>query len=122
MSSKDQKEIEAKLLITAQNPADVLSQIARISSMLNYRLVKGGRINLQDIYLDTSFVLRQMHGAFRERFLKEHPPERLLFASDSPWTDQGEELRFLLELPYLTDSDKEKICFLNAAGLLGLQE
>jgi len=76
----------------------------------------------QDIYLDTSFVLRQMHGAFRERFLKEHPPERLLFASDSPWTDQGEELRFLLELPYLTDNDKEKICFLNAAGLLGLQE
>jgi len=75
----------------------------------------------QDIYLDTSFVLRKMPGTFRERFLKEHPAERLVFASDSPWTDQGEELRFLLQLPFLTESDKEKICFSNAARLLGLE-
>lgn len=74
----------------------------------------------QDVYLDTSFVLRKMPAAFRERFLREHPVERLLFGSDSPWTDQGEELRFLLQLPYLTERDKEKICFYNAARLLGL--
>lgn len=75
----------------------------------------------QDIYLDTSFVLRKMPGTFRERFLKGHAPERLVFASDSPWTDQGEELRFLLQLPYLTEGDKEKICHSNAARLLGLE-
>lgn len=75
----------------------------------------------QDVYLDTSFVLRKMPAAFRERFLTEHPVERLLFASDSPWTDQGEELRFLLGLPFLTKNDKEKICFSNAARLLGLE-
>jgi hypothetical protein len=75
----------------------------------------------RDIYLDTSFVLRTMPGTFRERFLKEHPAERLLFASDSPWTDQGEELRFLLELPFLTESDKEKISYSNAARLLGFE-
>jgi len=75
----------------------------------------------QDIYLDTAFVLRQMPGTFRERILKEHPADRLLFASDSPWMDQGEELRFLLQLPFLTESDKEKICFSNAARLLGLE-
>lgn len=74
----------------------------------------------RDLYLDTSFVLRKMPGMFRERFLKEHPPERLLFASDSPWTDQGEELQFLLSLPFLNESDKEKICFANAARLLTL--
>lgn len=74
----------------------------------------------RDVYLDTSFVLRKMPGAFRERLLKEHPAERLIFASDSPWTDQREELQFLLRLPFLTDSDKEKICFSNAAQLLGL--
>ncbi|MBA4419218.1 MAG: amidohydrolase [Syntrophus sp. (in: bacteria)] len=74
----------------------------------------------RDIYMDTSFVLRKMPGTFRDRFLKEHPSERLLFASDSPWTDQGEELQFLLQLPFLTESDKEKICFSNAARLLGL--
>lgn len=75
----------------------------------------------QNVYLDTSFVLRTMPETFRERFLKEHPAERLLFASDSPWTDQGEELQFLLELPFLSDSDKERICFSNAAQLLGLE-
>jgi hypothetical protein len=75
----------------------------------------------QDIYLDTSFVLSRMPGSFREKFLKGHPADRLVFASDSPWTDQGEELRFLLELPYLPDGDKEKICFSNAARLLGLE-
>ena len=75
----------------------------------------------KNIYLDTSFVLRKMPGAFRERFLREHPAEHLLFASDSPWTDQGEELQFLLQLSFLTESDKEKICFSNAAQLLGLE-
>jgi uncharacterized protein len=76
----------------------------------------------RNLYLDTSFVLCKMPGTFRERFLKEHPAERLLFASDSPWTDQGKELRFLLQLPYLTETDKEKICFSNAARLLGLEK
>lgn len=76
----------------------------------------------QDVYMDTSFVLREMPAPFRERFLTEHRAERLLFASDSPWRDQGEELRFLLQLPFLTDSEKEKICFSNAARLLGLEE
>jgi uncharacterized protein len=75
----------------------------------------------RDLYLDTSFVLRKMPGTFRERFLTEHPADRLLFASDSPWTDQREELQFLLQLPFLTKSDKEKICFSNAARLLGLE-
>lgn len=74
-----------------------------------------------DVYLDTAFVLRQMPGTFRERILREHPADRLLFASDSPWMDQGEELRFLLQLPYLTERDREKICFSNAARLLGLE-
>jgi hypothetical protein len=75
----------------------------------------------RNIYLDMAFVLRKIPGTFLERFLKEHPAERLIFASDSPWTDQGEELRFLLQLPFLTESDKEKICFSNAARLLGLE-
>jgi len=76
----------------------------------------------RNLYLDTSFVLRTMPGTFRERILTEHPADRLLFASDSPWTDQGKELEFLLQLPYLTESDKEKICFSNAARLLGWEK
>ncbi|MCX7966176.1 MAG: amidohydrolase family protein, partial [Syntrophorhabdaceae bacterium] len=72
----------------------------------------------QDIYMDTSFVLQKAPRPFLERIFKEHPAERILFASDSPWTDQKEALQFLLGLPFLSDSDKEKICFYNAAKLL----
>lgn len=76
----------------------------------------------RDLYMDTSFVLRKMPEIYRKRFLLEHPTDRLLFATDSPWTDQDEELKFLLQLPFLTDNDKEKICFSNAARLLGLEK
>jgi predicted TIM-barrel fold metal-dependent hydrolase len=62
-----------------------------------------------------------MPSIFRERFLREHPAERLIFTSDSPWTDQGENLRLLPQLSFLTDGDREKICFSNAARLPGLK-
>jgi uncharacterized protein len=74
----------------------------------------------QDIYMDTSFVLSRMPETFRKPIITGHPADRLLFASDSPWTDQGQELQSLLQVPYLTESDKEKICCTNAARLLGL--
>ena len=74
----------------------------------------------RDIFMDTSFVLRLMPSALLERFMKKHPVERILFGSDSPWTDQGEELSFLMGLPFLSESEKEKIAGKNAAELLGL--
>jgi predicted TIM-barrel fold metal-dependent hydrolase len=74
----------------------------------------------RDIFLDTSFVLRVMPPHVLERFVKKHPAERILFGSDSPWTDQSEELRFLMSLPYLNGEEKEKIAGRNAAQLLDL--
>lgn len=76
----------------------------------------------KNIYMDTSFLLRKAPYTFLERVFKEHPIERIMFASDSPWTDQKEELEFLLQLPFLSDDGKEKICFKNAARLLGLDD
>lgn len=76
----------------------------------------------KDIFLDTSFVLRVMPPPVLERFVKKHPAERILFGSDSPWTDQSEELRFLMSLPYLNGAEKEKIAGGNAAQLLGVPE
>jgi uncharacterized protein len=74
----------------------------------------------RDIFLDTSFVLRVMAPHVLERFVKKHPAERILFGSDSPWTDQSEELRFLMSLPYLGVEEKAKIAGGNAAQLLDL--
>jgi predicted TIM-barrel fold metal-dependent hydrolase len=74
----------------------------------------------QDIYLDTSFVLREMPLRTLKRFLRRHPIERFLFGSDSPFKDQAAELNFFLDLPFLTQEEKEKIAGHNAAALLGL--
>ena len=76
----------------------------------------------RDIFMDTSFVLKVMPPDLLQRFLRKHPAERVLFGSDSPWTDQSEELRFLMSLPYLSGEEKAKITGSNAAGLLGLPD
>ncbi len=72
-----------------------------------------------DIYLDTSMGL----GYYpREQFLriaKTHARDKLLFASDSPWSDTAAEARILRELP-LDDELKENIFYKNAKRLLGL--
>jgi hypothetical protein len=73
-----------------------------------------------DIYLDTSFVLQEMPMALLKRFFTKHSVERFLFGTDSPWTDQREELEFFLSLPFLTVAAKEKVTGLNAAQLLGI--
>lgn len=72
----------------------------------------------RDVYLDTSFVLRKMPPETLRRFFARHPTERILFGSDSPWCDQGGDLRLLLSLPFLSSDQKEKIAGGNAAELL----
>jgi hypothetical protein len=68
--------------------------------------------------LTTAFLLRQMPGTFREITSRNTPRTRRLFASTAHgWT--GRRAPVLLQLPFLTDADKETICSSNAARLLG---
>jgi len=76
----------------------------------------------QDVYLDTSFVLQKMPLQTLERFFCRHPTERILFGTDSPWSDQGRDLAFLRGRPFLRGAELERITFRNAAELLGLGE
>jgi len=73
-----------------------------------------------DIYLDTSFVLKEMPRNMIKRFMEKHPVERFLFGSDTPWADQRGDLEYLLSLPFLNDDAREKIAGGNASRLLGL--
>lgn len=73
-----------------------------------------------DIFLDTSFVLRFMPKTVLKRFIMKHSMERLLFGSDSPWTEQQAELEYLYSLPFISKDAKEKIAGINAARLFGL--
>jgi len=74
-----------------------------------------------EMYLDTSFVLREMPLNTLKRFLHRHSTDRILFGSDSPFKAQSEELKFFLSLPFLSVEEKEKIAGRNAVSLLGLQ-
>lgn len=71
------------------------------------------------IYLDTSFSLRDMNREQFLRILSEHGADRLLFASDSPWGSQSEEVERLQAMT-LPESVRQAILGGNAAKLLGI--
>lgn len=71
------------------------------------------------VYMDLSYALPFLGPERARRLLLAHPPERLLFGSDSPWADAGATLRDLVELD-LGDRLMRQICFDNAARLLGI--
>lgn len=72
------------------------------------------------VYLDTAFVAGWLD---RERvllFIERHGPDRILFGTDTPWADPGEELDRVRD--WGLDQDVEaKILWRNAARLLNLK-
>lgn len=71
----------------------------------------------KNIFIDTSFVLQLMPFGLVKRFFRKHGVERILFGSDSPFTDQARELSYLLNLSFLTAAEKEKVAGGNATSL-----
>lgn len=70
------------------------------------------------IWLDTSFTIGHIPGGLLAEILLGHRPDRLLFGSDSPWTDQTAELAAIRALglgPELT----ALVLGGNAGALLG---
>lgn len=107
---------ERLLKVHRQFP-DMIMVCAHMGGEDNYEQTESHLLG-EDIYLDTAFVLRIMHPETLKRFTRKHPIDRILFGSDSPFTDQAAELRYLMDLTFLTASEKEKIGGLNAAALL----
>ena len=72
------------------------------------------------IYLDTSLCsLREGEKELLYKILAEHDPARLLFATDTPWSDASREIAFLEGAP-IPEAKKQMIRSENAARLLGL--
>ncbi|MDO4553398.1 MAG: amidohydrolase family protein [Bacillota bacterium] len=71
------------------------------------------------IYLDTAMGFDYFpHDQFL-RIVEGHGADRILFATDSPWSDAGAEAEQLRGLP-LSEEEKEKILGGNARRLLGI--
>ena len=72
----------------------------------------------QNIYLDTSLLTyRPNKEKLMYKILLSHHPDRLLFATDTPWTDAGGEMEAIKRAP-LSEEMKRKIFFENALNLL----
>lgn len=71
------------------------------------------------IYLDTSFCFGRIQHPLAQAIVEKHGCDRIVFGTDLPWSDAETELRLINSLN-LSDEDKEKILWKNAAGLLRL--
>ncbi len=72
-----------------------------------------------DIYLDTSILPQDLANESVRRILREHPAERLLFATDWPWLDYPAAKNLInCEIDDITA--RNAIFGLNAMTLLGL--
>ncbi|OGB66089.1 MAG: hypothetical protein A2Y94_09385 [Caldithrix sp. RBG_13_44_9] len=117
MIAQKHQEIESKLIITAQDPAAILQQIARKSALLKYQLIKCGRINLRDIYLDTpDFQLKQQRLALRLR--KSNNRYYLTLKGKSKLTSWGGVERLEIELPWSGKSYRQIIEILKENDIL----
>ena len=70
------------------------------------------------VYTDISMTLSEMDDDVFIRLLAVFGEDRVLFGTDSPWTDQKEMVERINGLP-LSDGFKEKIFSLNAIRFLG---
>ena len=112
-------------------PDMILRVLAELGSVIEDKLVLAhlGGFELPDdvlrklcgkpVYMDTAAVLDLYPEKCRE-IIRKHGPEKILFATDSPWADQ----RAFLELFHsfgFSKADEEQMLWRNAERLLGVR-
>lgn len=73
----------------------------------------------EDVYFDTSFVLKYTDRKTFSRFIEKHGAGRILFGSDSPWSNIKSDVEILKSFS-LKKEDEERIFSENARALLGI--
>jgi len=71
------------------------------------------------VYLDTSMGFEYFPHDLFLRIVKKHGADKILFGTDSPWSDAGKELDTLYALP-LEKWELDAITGCNAQRILGL--
>jgi predicted TIM-barrel fold metal-dependent hydrolase len=71
----------------------------------------------EDVYFDTAYVLRWTDEQTFKEIVKKHGSDKILFATDSPWSDIKNDLRILKSFN-LDKETEEKILSKNAMRLL----
>ncbi len=71
------------------------------------------------VYIDTSFSYGAVALPMVQKIIEKHGADKVLFGSDSPWHKPSEDMRIVNHLK-ITDEDREKILWKNAAELLNI--
>lgn len=71
----------------------------------------------EDLFLDTSYSSYDLKKEGMARMIRSHGADKIVFGSDSPWTDAGEEIEFIKGLSLKKD-ETEAILYKNALSLL----
>lgn len=74
----------------------------------------------EHIFFDLSYGYAAMAKPMAQAIVDRHGPDRLLFGSDMPWHRPAWELR-LIDALDLSEGDRERIFWGNAAALLGME-
>ncbi len=75
------------------------------------------RLSDADVYFDTAYVLKSVGKETFDKILRSHGEDRILFASDSPWSDIKNDIDILRG--YVQDEEAlNKILYKNAKKLL----
>lgn len=72
-----------------------------------------------DVYFDTAYVLRFIGEAGFKEILKRHGEDKILFATDTPWSDIKNDVNIIKSFG-LTKETENKIFYENAKHLLGI--
>ena len=72
-----------------------------------------------DVYFDTAYVLRFTKEDTFKEIIKRHGSDRILFASDSPWSDIKNDVNIIKSYG-LGKETENKIFYENAKKLLGI--
>ena len=73
----------------------------------------------KNVYMDTSMATKYCPKDLFEYIVTRHGADRILFASDSPWSDTAEAADMIRSCAF-TEEDKEKILHGTAEKLLGI--
>lgn len=72
-----------------------------------------------DVYFDTAYILRFIDEATFQRILRKHGEDRILFATDSPWSSMKSDVELVRSFS-LEEITRQKIFCDNARKLLGI--
>lgn len=73
----------------------------------------------EDVYFDTAYVLRKTNEKIFKELISRHGENKILFATDSPWSDIKNDVEILKSYGLSKDTE-EKIFYKNAKNLLNI--